>query len=406
MAVCFGISPGQLEAAMDFGFTPAQERFREEVRGFLAARTPPCHWDHWDESAATQAFHRAMALELGARGWLGLTWPEKHGGAGRPAIEGVILAEELAYFGNPGINRPALGLVGPALLHFGTDAQRAEHLPGIVAGRSFWCQGFSEPEAGSDLAGLTTRAVADGEDFVVTGQKIWTSFAHEADWIFLLARTGPPGSRHRGISYLVADMRSPGITVRPIRHLTGAHTFNHVFFDALRVPRGNLVGQVDRGWEVAMGTLADERSGIEYAGASRRLLDDLLDVLRSGMQGRRAAEREAMRLAAARLAASVRACRMLAYRTAWLQAQGGDVSAEAAMSKVFGSELMERIARATMRALGRDGQLEPGEAAAPLGGRPGRDLFGGIGRITAAGTSEVMRNIIAQRGLGLPRPGR
>ena len=386
---------------MNFELTAGQEQFRREVGDFLAASCTPHEWDYWDLGPGEQREHRAMALKLGAKGWLSLTWPKQYGGLGRSRLEAVLLQEQLAYYGNPGINRAAVALIAPALLNFGTEAQKAQHLPGIASGRTFWSQGFSEPGAGSDLAAVSTRAVRDGSDYVINGQKIWTSFANKAEWIFVLARTGEPASRHKGLSYFLTPLDAPGIRVRPIRHMAGFQPFCEVFFDDVRVPEAQRLGAENEGWAVAMGTLSDERSGVEYSGASRRILHDL-QAYCTAINWTSRSERDGVANRLARLATEVDAARLMAYRVTYMQAAGDDVSGQAAMSKVFGSELMGRLAAVAMQLVGNHGPLVPAERWAPLEGRLRREYMAVLGRITAAGSSEIMRNIIATRGLRLP----
>jgi hypothetical protein len=250
-------------------------------------------------------------------------------------------------------------------------------------------------------------AEEDGEDYVVNGQKTWTSFASHCDWIFFLARTDRSLPRHRGLSYFIAPLRSPGITLRPIEFLPGYHNFCETFFDGVRVPKRNMIGKKNGGWYVAMGTLADERSGIEYAGANRRVLDELIQYAReTERDGQPLSKQPLIRSKLAELAMGVEACRLFSYRIAWLQEQGRNVEAEASMSKVFGSELMVRMAQAGMQILGLYGPLDPESKLAPLAGRIQREYMSCLGWVTSVGTSEIMRNIIAQRGLGLPREPR
>jgi len=295
-------------------------------------------------------------------------------------------------------------LIGPTIVHFGSEEQKQEHLPGIVSGRVFWCQGFSEPNAGSDLASLRTAAVEDGDGYIVNGQKIWTSFAQDADWIFFLARTDKELARHKGLSYFIAPLNSQGITVRPIKYMSGYHFFCEIFFDDVRVPKKNMVGEKNRGWYVAMGTLADERSGIEYAGVNRRVLDELVEFVKEiQYDGKPLSKQQMVRNRLAGLAVEVEACRLLAYRIAWFQDHDRNVESESAMAKVFGSELMWRLSKTGMQILGPYGQLEPDSKFVRLTGRVEREYMSSLGWITAVGTSEIMRNIIATRGLGLPR---
>ena len=386
---------------MNYELTVEQEQFRQEVGEFLAASCTPHEWDYWDLGPEEQLEHRALALKLGAKGWLGLSWPTQYGGLSRSRIEAVLLQEQLAYYGNPGVNRAAVSLIGPALLNFGSEAQKAQHLPGIASGRTFWSQGFSEPGAGSDLAAVSTRAVREGSDYIINGQKIWTSFANKAEWIFVLARTGDTASRHKGLSYLLTPLDAPGIRVRPIRHMAGFQPFCEVFFDDVRVPEAQRLGAENAGWAVAMGTLSDERSGVEYSGASRRILHDL-QAYCAAIRWRSQREHDGVANRLARLAVEVEAARLMAYRVTWMQAAGEDVSGHAAMSKVFGSELMGRLAAVAMQLVSSHAPLAPAGRWASLEARLRREYMAVLGRITAAGSSEIMRNIIATRGLRLP----
>ena len=267
-----------------------------------------------------------------------------------------------------------------------------------------WCQGFSEPSAGSDLASLQTSAVAEGDYFVVNGQKIWTSLAHRADWCILLARTDPEAPKHKGISYFLLDMRTPGVDVRPLVDMTGRHTFNELFFDNVRVPRDCLVGEMNRGWYIAAATLDFERSGINRVVTGIRVYDELLGYAAETLvDGRRLLDDMRVRHKLAELAIEFQAGRLLAYRVASMQARGQIPNAEASMSKLYGSELQQRLAGAGMEVLGLGGQLEPGSRWAPLEGRVEAFYLFAAALTIAAGTSEIMRGIIAGRGLGLPR---
>jgi alkylation response protein AidB-like acyl-CoA dehydrogenase len=286
--------------------------------------------------------------------------------------------------------------VGPTIILYGTEEQKAQHLPGIAGAETVWCQGFSEPAAGSDLAALETRAALDGDHFIVNGQKIWTSLAHKADWCVLLVRTDPEAPKHKGISYLLVDMRLAGIQVTPLVDITGRHAFNQIFFEDVRVPRDCLIGELNRGWYVAAATLDFERSGINRVVAGVRVFEELVDFARE-----KAVER-GVRAKLAELAIELAAGRLLAYRVASMQAKGQIPNAEASMSKMYGSELQQRIAGTGMQVMGLAGQLESGRRA-PLAGRLEAYYLSTVGLTVAAGTTEIQKNIIAGRGLGLPR---
>ncbi|HVP06120.1 MAG TPA: acyl-CoA dehydrogenase family protein [Dehalococcoidia bacterium] len=390
---------------MDFRFSPAEEAFRAEVRAFLGDELPP----GWAASAGSGnlgeggddrwEFLRSFQRKLSQRGWLTLGWPVEHGGQAAGVMQQVIYNEEMAYHRAPTQLGVGPDRVGPTIILYGTNEQKAKHLPGIAGAETVWCQGFSEPGAGSDLASLQTRATIDGDSFVVNGQKIWTSLAHKADWCILLARTDPDAPKHKGISYLLVDMRLPGITVAPLVDITGRHSFNQIFFEDVRVPRDCLVGELNRGWYVGAATLDFERSGINRVVAGIRVYEELVAHAReTGAAG----ERPWVRGKLAELGIELTAGKLLAYRVASMQARGQIPNAEASMSKMYGSELQQRIAGAGMQMLGLGGQLEDGRWA-PLAGRLEQYYLSTSALTVAAGTSEIQRNIIAGRGLGLPR---
>ena len=395
---------------MEFRFSPEEEAFRQEVREFLRRE--------WREEAAGGGAEgplgygggggleeiRRFQKKLAQRGWLTLAWPKEHGGMEASIMKQVIFNEEMAYHRAPQQLGVGPDRVGPTIILYGTEEQKREHLPRIANADVIWCQGFSEPGAGSDLASLQTTAVADGDYFVVNGQKIWTSLAHVADWMILLARTDPDAPKHRGISYFLVDMKTPGITVRPLVDMTGRHAFNQVFFDNVRVPRKNLVGELNRGWYVAAATLDFERSGINRVVAGIRLYDELVEYARETQRdGRPRMANPAVRHPLAEQKIEFEVGRLLAYRVAWIQSQGRIPNQEASMSKLFGSELQQRLARAGIEMLGLGGQLRSGSKWAPMAGRIADYYLAAVSTTIAAGTSEVMRNIIAVRGLGLPR---
>jgi alkylation response protein AidB-like acyl-CoA dehydrogenase len=391
---------------MDFRFTPEEESFRTEVRTFLKSELP----SDWGEASATAHFGegeedrweflRDFQRKLSRRGWLTLGWPREHGGQAAGVMQQVIYNEEMAYHRAPTQVGVGPDRVGPTIILYGMNDQKARHLPGIANAEIVWCQGFSEPSAGSDLASLQTRADVDGDYFVVNGQKIWTSLAHKAGWCILLARTDPEAPKHKGISYLLADMKLPGVTVRPLIDITGRHAFNEVFFDNVRIPRDCLVGDLNSGWYVAAATLDFERSGINRVVAGIRVYEELVGY---ASQSRSVlAARPELRHKLAELGIEFQAGRLLAYRVASMQARGQVPNAEASMSKMYGSELQQRLANTGLQTLGLAGQLDGGRWA-PLKGRLEQYYLHTAGLTIAAGTSEIQRGIIAGRGLGLPR---
>ena len=384
---------------MEFAFTPEEETFREEVRAFLDDELrdrPPGGLEAWQ-------FHRGFIKNLAAKGWLTLAWPKEWGGQGAGHMQQLVYNEEIAHQNAPG-NDLGSDRVGPTIMLYGTDEQKQRFLPPIVAGEAVWCQGFSEPGAGSDLASLQTQAVQDGDEFVINGSKIWTSLAHLAQWMILLVRTDPDAPKHRGISYFLLDMKTPGITIRPLVDILGRHQFNEVFFDNVRVPRDCLIGELNRGWYVATATLDFERSGIQRMIGNLRTYEQLVAYARETQQnGGRLLDQQLVRNKLAELKIEFEVGRLLAYRVAWMQGQGLVPNYEASVSKMYGSELAQRLANAGVRILGLGGQLTPGSPWAPLQGSI-ESLYLSTAALTiAAGTSEVQRNIIAGRGLGMPR---
>ena len=274
----------------------------------------------------------------------------------------------------------------------------------MARGEIQWCQGYSEPQSGSDLASLSTRAVVDGDDFVINGSKIWTSMAHRAEWIMLLTRTDIDAPKHRGISFILVDMKSPGVTVRPIVNMANRHEFNEVIFDNVRVPRRNVVGEENRGWYVAVTLLDFERSGIDYSANARRLLEETLQyATETKRNGKPLAETGWVRDALADRFIEVEVARLMAYNVAYMQGQGIVPNKEASMSKVFGSETVQRVTKTSMDILGMYGALDRHDKWAPLKGRIQENWMSAFSGTIAAGTSEIQRNIIASRGLELPR---
>ncbi len=394
---------------MNITFTEQEEGFRQEIRDFLSEELP----DDWDplgkpgETAEEQrSFTRGMSKRLADRGWLTLAWPEEYGGQGRPIMEQVIYNEEMSYWNVPGteLGTGAISWVGPVLMLAGTEDQKREHLPPIAKAERYWCTLYSEPGSGSDLASLQTSAVRDGDDFVLNGQKIWTSSAHFADWGWLAARTNPDAPKHRGISIFMVDMKSPGVEVRPIYNMAGGHDFNEVYFNDVRVPSGNLVGTEDRGWYTLAVALDFERSGVGYSAGARRTLDALTRYVKETERGGEPLSKDPnVRRKLAQRYVETEVSRWLSYRVAWMQSQGQIPNAEASMSKMYGTELTQRVARTGMEILGMAGQLSGDFRWAPLYGHIQQAYLMSTSATIAAGTSEIQRNIIAQRGLGLPR---
>ena len=385
---------------MNFRFTHEQERFRLELREFIAREWGDQAVVTAEEDASDEGWQRQQHFRkrLAEEGWRIRPWPRQWGGQAASRLDQAIYSEEMALAGAPGLDQ-GVDRVGPTLMLFGNDQQQKRFLPAIAEANIFWCQGFSEPGAGSDLAGLQTIATDDGDHFLISGQKIWTSHAHRADWIFLLARTNQQAPKHRGLSFFLVDLRSPGVTVQPLLNMAGTHGFNQVFLDSVRVPRENLVGEQDRGWYIAATTLDFERSGINRVGGATHTLNQVTDYVREKGLGRRAAVRNQL----AELQIEFDLGRLLAYRVAWLQSEGEVPNYESSMSKLFGSEMQQRLANFAVNTLGLLGQFTSEGRWTPLAGRIARYYLSSTALTIAAGTSEIQRNIIGTRGLGLPR---
>ena len=390
---------------MDFRFSPEDELFRLQVEEFLRQELPP-GWEgggrHPEES--DWGFTRGMRKKLAQKGWLTMQWPEEYGGQAASHVRSAIFSETMTYNRAPGRDIFGVRMMGPTLMIYGTEEQKKEFLVPVSRGEVQWCQGYSEPGSGSDLASLQTRAVADGDDYVVNGSKIWTTMAHRADWIMVLTRTDPDAPKHRGISFLLVNMRTPGITVQPIHNMSGDHDFNQVFFDNVRVPKRNLVGEENRGWYVGVTLLDFERSGIDYSANSRRLLHEMIGhVKQTPGNGESISKDPRVRNVLIERNIEAETSRLLAYSVARQQDQGRVPNKEASMSKVFGSETLQRVTSTCMGILGLYGQLRPGNKWAPLNGRVPENWMQSFSSTIAAGSSEIQRGIIATRGLEMPR---
>ena len=390
---------------MDFKLSAEDESFRHDLREFMTAELP----DDWEGSGRWPEENdwdltREIRKKLAARGWLTMHWPEEYGGQNASPVRSTIFNEEMSYLRAPGRDIFGVRMLGPTLMIHGTEEQKQTHLTPVARGEVQWCQGYSEPESGSDLASLNTRAVLDGDDFVINGSKIWTTMAHKADWIMLLTRTDPDAPKHRGISFILVDMKSPGVEVRPIVNMTNGHEFNEILFNNVRAPRRNVVGEENRGWYVAVTLLDFERSGIDYSAMGRRLLDETREfAVETKRQGQPLINTPWVRNLLADRYIECEVARLMAYNVAYMQGEGLVPNKEASMSKVFGTETLQRVTTASLEILGMYGVLGRGDKWAPLKGRVQENWMISFSHKIAAGTSEVQRNIIASRGLGLPR---
>ena len=394
---------------MDFRETPEEAAFRTEVRGFIDAEAPKAERGVSGEEALTANWQRNQEWfkKLAEQGWIAPAWPKEYGGAGLTTMQQFVLNEELALNRVP---RPlhliiGLGMAGPTIIVHGTEDQKKRFLPGMLAGEDIWCQGYSEPGSGSDLASLETRAVRDGDDYVINGQKIWTTLAHMAKWMILLARTDPDAPKHKGISYFIVDMKAPGVTVQPLMNMVDTHEFNEVFFDNVRVPKENIIGEENRGWYAAVTTLDFERSAIGSAVGMKQTVESIVDYARQHTDDHTSALKinPMLRYELTDRMIEVEMARMLSYRVVSLQNRGLIPNYEASMMKLYNTELNQRIAGTGLHILGLYGNLGRGSPWAPNGGRNGYTYLRSVAYTIEGGTSEVQRNIVAQRGLGLPR---
>ena len=404
---------------MDFDYPAHTELTRKRVRSFLAEQLP----SDWAgvgslEGAEYDAFVRQWRAKLFEHGWLAITWPEQYGGAGLTEMDEVVVAEELARAGVPAggpTDAFGIGMLGNTLLHLGTEAQRQHFLPRILSGEDRWCQGYSEPNAGSDLGSVGTRAVLDGDEWIINGQKIWTSAGHVANWIFLLARTDPEAPKHRGITFILCPMEQPGVDVRPIEMISGDSEFNEVFFSDARAPREHVVGQVNDGWRVAMALLGFERGKTAAVApiAFRAELDRLIDYARE--LGRLDEPLIRDRLMACY--ATVDIMRFSGYRALTNFEKGIAPGPDAALTKIFWSEYHREVTELAMDIMGTPGLVPVGRAPASAftTDDPGAAnstaswqsvfLNARAGTIYA-GTSEIQRNIAGEMILGLPKEPR
>ena len=390
---------------MRFNFTPEQDAFRQEVKDFLAKElTPEFREQALAEGEGEDVVARACSKKLGEKGWIGLAWPNQYGGAGLGLIERAIYNEEMVLNQVPEIHRIAERQMGPSIIANGSEEQKKHYLPRIVRGEIGFAIGYSEPGSGSDLASLETRAVADGDDYIINGTKIWGG-TRSMDYHWLAVRTNPDAPKHRGISVFIVDLRNtPGITINPLDSMSGGTNLCETVYDNVRVPKENMVGEKDRGWYVSTGNLDFERSGIERVAGNYRVLQDVIAFARDAkVNGVPVACHPSVRHRLAELAIEFQIGRTLSYLVAWKQGQGLDFNREASANKLFGTEVSQRIARAAIEVLGLYGQVGTGSKWAPLRGSVNFAYLRSPSLTIAGGTSEIQRNIIAQRGLGLPR---
>jgi len=391
---------------MDFGFTADEQAFAEEVRHFLRAHPPESFPESGMDAGYGSGPHsRAFMQALGSRGWLSMCWPRRYGGRERPLMHKLILLEELAAGGAPFGPLPGCDQVADAIIGYGSETLRREVLPRIARGDATFWQGFSEPDAGSDLLSLKTAARRDGDHYVITGHKIWSSHAGIADYGLVLARTDPAAPRHRGLSMLVVDNRLPGMDIRPIRSMTGKVYHYEVFLDAVRVPEDHLLGRENEGFAQLLRGLDTDRFWGRFYKAPwmRRVLGQLVEYANATVvRGVPLSRDPVIRRRLAQIATEIAALRLLFYRTGWMIERDMPVSAESPLAKVMADETGQRLLALGMEMLGPYGPLREGSPWAKLGGQIQHLYQTSLGHTIAGGTSEILRMTVATRGLGLP----
>ncbi len=388
---------------MDFKFTEEQERFRQEVRNFLEEEIrqgtfqPSC--DAW-----IQGYSPEFTKKVAERGWIGLTWPKEYGGQGHSHVDRFILSEEMLRYGAPAAcHWFADRQIGSSILRYGTEEQKREFLPKILRGEAYVGLGMSEPEAGSDLASLQTRATEDGDDYIIDGQKMWTSCARFMNYIYLVARTDPEAPKHRGISEFIINASLPGITIKPTIDITDSEAWGEVFFDGVRVPKRYLIGEKNRGFYQIVNQLDYERAGLERLMGNYPLFDAIIQFTKETKRNGKPLSKEILiRHNLARLQIEFEVGRLLTYRVALVIDEGRAPSVEAAMAKAYSTAFEQHLADTATRIMGLYGQLLAESKWAPISGMAPHSYLGSKGYSLQAGTSEVLRNIVASRGLGLP----
>ncbi|HLG95654.1 MAG TPA: acyl-CoA dehydrogenase [Bryobacteraceae bacterium] len=394
---------------MDLNLTPAELKFRDELRAWLRANIP-AEWEKYRTEAEMRdrfEFLRGWQRKVYEAGWAGIAWPKEYGGRGATLMEQVIFTEEMARAAAPPLaNVLGLSLIGPTIIAFGTDAQKKRYLANILSAQEIWCQGFSEPNAGSDLANVRTEAKLDGDHYIINGQKVWNSYGWAADWCALLTRSDPSSQKHQGLTYILVDMKSAGVEVRPLRQMTGESEFCEIFFHDVRVPAANVLGKVGDGWNVAIGTLAHERvalgAGVQIT--MKRQFDRLVELAHKTVRnGKPAAEDPVIRQKLGQCYADIEIMRLNQMRAISRINQKGVPGPEGSVLKIFWTELNQRFQQIATELLGPFATLSKGDPHAIDDGQWAYSFLRARGNTIEAGTSEIQRNIIGHFVLGLPK---
>jgi alkylation response protein AidB-like acyl-CoA dehydrogenase len=392
---------------MNFDFTAEENRFRDTLRAWLDRNAPALLADGPQYADPQKRWERAMRWHkaLFDAGWVGIYWPREYGGRGATLVEQYIHEEEMDRINAPGtINPVGLNIAGPTIMQWGGDEMKHRYLPPILSGDEIWCQGYSEPGAGSDVASLTTRAEDRGDYFVVNGQKVWTTLAHRAHFCLLLCRTDPAAPKHKGLSYMLVDMKTPGITVRPLVQMTGNHDFNEIFFEDVAIPKANLLGPQNDGWRVGVTTLMFERITVGALLQIEREAERLRELLtRPDASGRRPSDDPSVRQRFAQIQIECQAARYSSLRSLTRRLKGQPPGPEGSIAKLFRTETMLRMVSFAEEVLGPYAQLIEGSPFAVEHGRWMHAFFYARAQTIAGGTSEIQRNVIGERVLDLPK---
>ena len=390
---------------MDLRLTPEDAAFRQEVRDWMKGELPP-DWDEKEriidfEEPEWVGFAQDFRKKLADKGWLVMHWPKEWGGQDDP-LKNMILTEELSYWGAPTGGQPVNQLSAMLLAH-GSDELKQYFLPGLAQAKWKWVEGYSEPGGGSDLANIQTHAVKDGDDYIISGSKIWNAAHADGDWMFGLVRTDMDQPKHRGISFMLINMRSPGITWEKVPMMWGKAR-GLVTLDEVRVPQTNVVGENERGFYVVMASLDAQRASLDRLANTVRIVDLLVQFAReTSYDGEKVIDRPGIRNQLAEIMTAVECLRLMSYKVAWLQANDRPCTREASIVKIFGPDTIQRAYRVGMQMMGAYGLLEPGSKWAPLYGKVENGYLENYARTIGSGTSEINRNVVATRGLGLPR---
>jgi len=394
---------------MDFRLTPQQQALKNEFDAFFKEeeKRAPKDWiggfETRFETDENWAYYRSVIDRVVKKGWLSLPWPKKYGGQEMSLVEQALFAQSAEYHRVPAID-VHLAIVSASILEYGSEEIKSHWLTRMGRGEVNFAQCWSEPNAGSDLAALTTRAVEDGDDYVINGQKIWTTGAHRADHLFILARTDPNAPKHKGLTYFLSEINRPGITIRPIHYMNRAHVYNETFFDDVRIPKKNIVGAVNQGWYVTMAGANFERSGAGGVAAVQRDLEDLVQFCKETVRGGQALSKDPMvQRKLAELAVQIEAARQWSYHCAWQQSKNPFTFAEPSASKYFMTELMVRMSNIGLEIMGLYGTLKQGSKWAALKGKFEAQCQITLGFTIAGGSTETQKNVIAWLGLQLPR---